>query len=422
METSYSYETIGQTAYAYVTVVNADMVRQTGHVIGDFDIDYYDPDGNNIIGDVTITLDEFYDESNPTGTYRFSVPIPSDGDEGSYTLIVTDPLDRVRTCIFRVYNSIEGDLGDQTAQLEIKIRDTDGTPATGLTISDMTTVRVYDPDMDEISADVFPTLDELEPGQYLFEFEIQSSDNEGDYFIDIIDAVRFPQGQQGRWKYVLPIPALEPTLTGENDGTGTSVTLTYEAQNPLDVLYTYFSSSGGDWQLSGSTRIGSGTIQITGLGAGVYSFYGVASRTGSPTLEESPPSNIILITVQSDVSEAADDNVRVAVRAMKQKAVYWSPTTLDDFGRPTWNTPVEIDCRWTDEIEEFIDPNGERQFSRAKLIVDRDLEIKGVIWLGNLVDVSDLGNPRNNNNSWEILGTKKTPDFKGRKYLRQVYV
>ena len=423
METSYSYELLGSTAYAYVTVVDEDYVRQTGHVIGDFDVVFYNPDGDDITGDVTITMDEFYDESNPTGAYRFSIPIPAGGDEGSYVLVVTDPLSRVRTCIFKVYNNIEGDVGDQTAQLELKIYDIDGTPTTGYTISDLTTIRIYDPDMDEISASVTPNLFELEPGEYIFEFEIQSADNEGDYFVDIIDNVRFPQGQQGNWKYQLPVPANAPTISnGVNDGTGISATLTYIADNPLDTIYTYYSTAGGSWTLFGSTRVGSGDIQITGLGEGVYNFYGIASRSGSPTVDQSPPSNTYVVIVESDTSEAADDNVRVAVRTMKQKAVYWAPLTLDDFGKPTWRTPVEIDCRWTDQQEEFINPNGERQLSRAKLIVDRDLEVKGVVWQGRLVDVSDLDDPKNNDNAWEIMAFRKTADFKGRKYLRQVYL
>jgi len=423
METSYSYELLGTTAYAYVTVVDASYARQTGHVIGDFTIVFYDPDGTDITGTVTITMDEFYDGSIATGAYRFSVPIPSTGDEGSYTLVVTDPLSRKRTCIFRAYNQIEGDVGDQSAQLEIIIREIDGSPATGVVIGDFSEVRVYDPDMDEISGSVTPGLVELEAGQYLFEFEIQSADNEGDYFVDLIHPTLIKQGTQGRWKYQLPIPANAPTITnGVNDGTGTSVTLTYVADNPLDVIYTYYQISGGTWTLFGTTRTGSGDIQITGLGEGSYSFYGVASRSGSPTLDQSPPSNVYSIVVSSDVPGAADDNVPVAVRAMRQRCVYWAPSTLDDFGKPTWHTPVEIDCRWTDEIEEFINPLGERELSRAKLIVDRDLEIKGVVWLGELVDVVDAIVPKNNPNAWEILQTKKTPNFRGNKYLRQVYL
>jgi hypothetical protein len=422
METSYSYEQIGTTALAYVTVVNAAKVRQTGHVIGDFTVVFYDPDGVDITGSVAITMDEFEVGGSPTGAYRFSVPISSGADEGSYTLVVTDPLSRVRTCIFRVYNNIEGDLGDQTAQLELKIRETDGTPSTGVVVGDLT-VRIYDPDMNEISSTLSPGLEELEAGQYLFEFEIISSDNEGDYFVDIIDAVRFPQGQQGRWKYQLPIPANAPTITnGVSDGTGSSVTLSYTADNPLDVLYTYYSTSGGAWALYGLTRTGSGDIQITGLGEGTYSFYGIASRSGFPTVDQSPPSNMYTIVVQNDTPGAADDNVNVAVRTMKTTAVYWAQDSLDAFGKPTWDTPVQIDCRWTDATEEFIDPNGETQLSHAKLIVDRDLEVKGVMWQGLLVDVVDSSTPKNNPGAWEILQFKKTANFKGNKYLRQVYL
>ena len=119
---------------------------------------------------------------------------------------------------------------------------------------------------------------------------------------------------------------------------------------------------------------------------------------------------------------AATDNVKVAVKAMKQKAVYWELSGLDSFGKPTWEAGVEITCRWEDANEEFINPNGERQLSQSKLIVDRGLTIKGWLWLGELVDVTDATTPQNNSNVWEILMVKKTPDFKGNKYLREAFL
>ena len=119
---------------------------------------------------------------------------------------------------------------------------------------------------------------------------------------------------------------------------------------------------------------------------------------------------------------AATDNVGVAKRCMKQKAVYWAPVELDEFGKPGWDDPIEIDCRWEDVTEEIIAPDGERVLTRAKLIVDRDLEIKGVMWLGELDDVIDEDNPKDNDDAWEIIQVMKTPDFKGRKYLREAYL
>ena len=119
---------------------------------------------------------------------------------------------------------------------------------------------------------------------------------------------------------------------------------------------------------------------------------------------------------------AATDNISVANRAMKQEAVYWPPDTLDEFGRPSWGTPEEISCRWEDVTEEFIDPNGDRQISKSKLIVDRDLLIKGLLKLGELDSTVDQDDPKDNEDVWEIRLFSKIPDFKGRKYLREVYL
>jgi len=126
MKCSKSFEKLGTTAYGYVTVVDADQVRQTDHVIGDFSVEVYDPSETEISGTLSITMDEFEISGNGTGAYRFSVPIPVDSDEGPYTLIVTDPESRVHSCIFMAYSIRQGDTGDYSAQLSINIRNTDG--------------------------------------------------------------------------------------------------------------------------------------------------------------------------------------------------------------------------------------------------------------------------------------------------------
>jgi len=421
---SSSFERIGTTAYGYVTVFNAAKVRQTGHVIGDFTVVFYDPAGDDITGDVVITMSEFLVSGSPIGAYRFAVPIPADGDEGAYALVITDPLGRERTCIFNAYVTLQGDTGDTSAQLELIIRDVDGGAPSAVDISELT-VRIYNPSMEEVSSEVSPTLTELEDGLFLLGFEIGSGGDEGDWFVDVIDSVRFPQGKQSVWTYFsssyeIPDP---PDLSGVNDDTGTSVTLTYVAESSSDRMYTYYSlSDEEDWTLALQTRLGSGIVQITGLVAGNYDFFAVASQSGSATINQSAPSNVIRITVATAAPSAATDNVRSAVKAMNQKAVYWAPAGPNEFGKPTWENPVEIDCRWTDKQEEFIDPNGEQQMSRAKLIVDRDILVQGVLWLGLLINVVDSDDPKNNDGAWEILLYSKLPDKKGTRFLRQAYL
>ncbi len=118
---------------------------------------------------------------------------------------------------------------------------------------------------------------------------------------------------------------------------------------------------------------------------------------------------------------AATDNMGVAKRFMNQKAIYWAPSELDRHGKPTWANPIEIDCRWDDMAEEIIGPNGEQILSRAQLIVDRDLELKGKLKLGDL-DSTIEDDPNDNKDAWEIIQVPKTPDRKGTKFLREAYL
>jgi len=111
-------------------------------------------------------------------------------------------------------------------------------------------------------------------------------------------------------------------------------------------------------------------------------------------------------------------------RMRKQKAVYWSLTStgFDDYGQPIPSTPIEIKCRWEDVSEEFLDGNGTVQLSRARVYVDRDVEIGGVLMLGELDSGVDESNPKENDNAWEIRRVEKLPTLKATQFLRTCYL
>ena len=117
----------------------------------------------------------------------------------------------------------------------------------------------------------------------------------------------------------------------------------------------------------------------------------------------------------------------ILTKMLKQTAVYWAPGAggFDDFGRPILATPVEVDCRWVDTTEEFIDPQGVRQIARSKVRVGTDVVVGGMIMLGDLTDVADPSfpaNPAESSDVFEIRSFSKVPDFKATKFLRVVYV
>jgi hypothetical protein len=270
-----------------VVVIDNSFQRATGLVKGDFTIALYDPSGSDIAGSTSIVVTEF----GATGAYEFAVSIPTT-PAGNYTLSVTDPYGNTSSCVLMAYVTLQGDTGDTSAQLELWIHDGAGNPISGVVVGDLTK-RIYNPSRNEVAAVVSPTLTELAPGHYTFGFD--SSSEQGVWFLDILHPTYFPLGQQGYWLYlsatveVSDPPSLDAAV---NDGTGTSATLTYTAQDPADTIYTYYRlCPSGSWVLSAQTRVGSGDVQITGLSNRTqYEFIGVASKSGSPIINQSAPS------------------------------------------------------------------------------------------------------------------------------------
>jgi len=112
-----------------------------------------------------------------------------------------------------------------------------------------------------------------------------------------------------------------------------------------------------------------------------------------------------------------------------QKAVYWPPGSestaglnYDDYGQPLYAQAVELNCRWDDGDEEIVMADGTRDLSRAQVIVDRDVSVRGVLFLGELTDVSDLDNPKENEGAWEIRRVDKNPDIDGEDFLVRAYL
>ncbi len=118
----------------------------------------------------------------------------------------------------------------------------------------------------------------------------------------------------------------------------------------------------------------------------------------------------------------ATDNMSLARKVMRQNAVYWSRSGTGDDGQPTYAAPVELFVRWDYKIREVLTPQGERVLSSSKVIVDRDMQYGDVLMLGLLESGTDESHPLENEGAWEVKSIAKTPDFKGKKFLREVYV
>lgn len=111
-------------------------------------------------------------------------------------------------------------------------------------------------------------------------------------------------------------------------------------------------------------------------------------------------------------------------RELKQTCVYWPKGSVPfgEFGTPTRGALSEINCRWEDKAEEFVDAKGTQFVSRAIVYVGQDVEVGGLLYLGTSAEVAASGfpaNPRESASVFEIRVFEKLPNFKATRFLRK---
>ena len=117
-------------------------------------------------------------------------------------------------------------------------------------------------------------------------------------------------------------------------------------------------------------------------------------------------------------------------RMRKQTAVYWAllgadsagVVDYDDYGQPQYTDPVEITVRWESVTVEFLDSQGTRQLSNAVVYSGEDLDLGGVLMLGELTDITDEDIPKENDDAWEIRRFDKLPNLRNTEILRTAYL
>ena len=110
-------------------------------------------------------------------------------------------------------------------------------------------------------------------------------------------------------------------------------------------------------------------------------------------------------------------------RNLKQTALYWATPMPDGWGGNTWDDPVELDCRWEQKQELFIDAHGDEVRSAAVVYLDQDVDTGGFLMLGDLDDISSSSeSPDDVGEAFEIRGFAKIPNIKGTKFERRVWL
>ena len=109
---------------------------------------------------------------------------------------------------------------------------------------------------------------------------------------------------------------------------------------------------------------------------------------------------------------------------LKQTAVYWGNPASDGYGGRTFDDAVEMNVRWQDRQELFVDAQGREQTSRAVVYVATDLAIGGYLYLGTLADLSSAeeGDPLSVSTAYEIRSISKTPDIGADRFARKLWL
>jgi len=103
---------------------------------------------------------------------------------------------------------------------------------------------------------------------------------------------------------------------------------------------------------------------------------------------------------------------RVAERFCVQTAVYWGNPTNDGYGGYTFDTPVEIDCRWENKDMVQVGVKDVLLRNIGTILVTQDLDVDGYVYLGSLSDFDsddDTSDPLSLDSIYRIFRFDKIP-------------
>jgi hypothetical protein len=111
-------------------------------------------------------------------------------------------------------------------------------------------------------------------------------------------------------------------------------------------------------------------------------------------------------------------------RNLTQTAVYWASPTSDGYGGFTWDTPVEIDCRWVNSTKLIRAANGEQIICMAEVQISQDLDENGMLYLGELGDltIAQKADPMTVSGAYHIRRFDKVPTIKGTDFFRKAFL
>jgi len=104
-------------------------------------------------------------------------------------------------------------------------------------------------------------------------------------------------------------------------------------------------------------------------------------------------------------------------RMRKQKAVWWARNAIPDkFGMFSFASPVEIDCRWDDNVSEIRDKLGQTIMSQATVYPDRILQ-EGDKLKKDEMESDTPDDPTELTNAFEVQRFEQIPNLRNTETL-----
>lgn len=105
-----------------------------------------------------------------------------------------------------------------------------------------------------------------------------------------------------------------------------------------------------------------------------------------------------------------------------QYAVLWEFVRADSHGEPVVAAPVELEVRWVAKRREMIGPEGTPVAVDATAVVNRDVVVGSIMWLGKKVDLpagtSSFGGELDAETLMQVVAMNRTSDIKQRAVRR----
>jgi hypothetical protein len=112
-------------------------------------------------------------------------------------------------------------------------------------------------------------------------------------------------------------------------------------------------------------------------------------------------------------------------RTCKQTCIYWGSPVNDGYGGKDFTDPIEILCRWEDKVQLIRLDDGSEISSRAIVYVLQDVDIEGMMFLGELTDLSSAeeGDPISVDGAYVIKKFEKSPSLGSTtEFVRKVWL